>query len=140
MGSGKSRHPLLARLFFQNATTKVTSPIGETTLSGNYPLCDKSWGFWISDQNPNDHKLSEHEKCNIETLNQTIRHQNVEIEKLEQLLKLHQGIDTDESTQEVMSTVLGTLQCIYITKDQSKSMLDDCGQMWQHTPTQFELG
>ena len=46
VGSNKSRQPLLARLFFfGNATAKVAAPIGEPTLSGNYPLCDKNWGF-----------------------------------------------------------------------------------------------
>ena len=66
-------------------------PIGEDSLSGNYPLCDKPWSFWIAEQDANAHKLSEHEKCNIETLNQVIRHQNADIEKFEQLLELHQG-------------------------------------------------
>ena len=57
----------------------------------------------------------------------------------EQLLEHHQGIDTDEVTQTVMATVLGALQCLYITNDQAKSMLDDYDQKWKHTPTQFKL-
>ena len=43
VGSGKSRHPLLVALFFQNAVGKVVASIGESSLSGNYPLCDKPW-------------------------------------------------------------------------------------------------
>ena len=74
--------------------------------------------------------MSEHEKCNIETLNQTTRHQNADIVKLE---------DEDESIQAALTTVLGALQCIYIVDDQSKCMLDDYGQKWKHTPAQFEL-
>ena len=82
VGSGKSDKSLLAQLFFENAVAKVAAPIGEVSLSGNYPLCDKSWSFWITDQDDNTHNLSEHEKCNIEYLNQCIRHQNTVIEKL----------------------------------------------------------
>ena len=38
-----------------------------------------------------------------------------------------------------MTTVLGDLQCIYIDNYQSKCMLDDYGQKWKVTPTQFEI-
>ena len=47
-------------------------------------------------------------------------------------------IDTDETTQLVMVTVLDAL-CLYIANDQSKSMLDDYGQKWKHTPEEFEI-
>ena len=139
VGSGKSGNPLLAQLFFQNVATRVAAPIGEASLSGNYPLTDKVWNFCLADQYSNSNKLSEHEKCNIESLNQGIRHQNTTIEKLEQLLELHQGNDADEVTQEVMTTVLGDLQCIYIDNYQSKCMLDDYGQKWKYIPAQFEI-
>ena len=109
-GSGKSRQALPADLFFQNAAAKVAAPIGEASLSGRFPLCDKPWSFWLAGHHPNDSKLSEYEKCNIEGLNQTIRYQNVAIDKLE----LHQGQDADETIQVALVTVLGALQCIYI--------------------------
>jgi hypothetical protein len=38
VGSAKSGKPLLAQLFFQNATVKVAAPIGESSVSGDYPL------------------------------------------------------------------------------------------------------
>ena len=101
------------------------SRIGEVSPCGNYPFFDKPWSFWIAEKSPNDHKMSEHEKCNVEVLNQTIRHQNADIEKIEQLLELHRGSDADETTQEDMGTLLGTLQWLYIVNDQSKCMIDD---------------
>ncbi len=54
---------------------------------------------------------------------------NVGIKKLEQLLECHQGSDADETTQEVMTTVLDTLHYIYIANDQFKCILDDYGQV-----------
>ena len=110
VGSAKSGKPLLAQLFFQNTEVKVAEPIGEVSLSTNYPLTDKSWSFWLTDHHVNDHKLSEHEKCNIESLNQDIHHQNAVIEKLEQLLERHQGSDQAETTQQVMTNVFDALQ------------------------------
>ncbi len=139
MGSGKSGNPLQAQLFFQNAASKVAVPIGEVSLPGDYPLTDKAWSFWLESQHANDHKLSDHEKCNIEALNQVIRHQNTVFEELEQLLERHQGSDSDETTQEDIATVLDALQCIYIANDQSKCMLHDNGQKLKHTPAQFDL-
>ena len=50
VGSGKSGKPLLATLSFQNTTTKVVDPIGEVSLSDDYPLTDKAWSFWITEQ------------------------------------------------------------------------------------------
>jgi hypothetical protein len=73
VGSAKSGKPLLAQLFFQNVTVKVAAPIGEDSLAGNYPFCDKAWTFWLAEKHDNTHKLSDHEKCNVECLNQTIR-------------------------------------------------------------------
>ena len=68
-----------------------------------------------------------------------IRHQNADIEQIEQLFEHHQGIDTDEVTQAVMATVLGALQYLYIANVQTKRLLDDYGRKWRHTPTQFDL-
>ena len=51
VGSAKSGKPLLAQLFFQNATVKVAVPIGEASLSGNYPLCDTNPGVSGSQNN-----------------------------------------------------------------------------------------
>ena len=50
VGSAKSGKPLLAQLFFQSAAVKVVVPIGETSLAGNYPFCDKTWTFWLEEQ------------------------------------------------------------------------------------------
>ncbi len=58
VGSDKSRQPVPAQLFFQSSAVKVETPIGEASLSDNYPLCDMPWSFWITDQHANDHKLS----------------------------------------------------------------------------------
>ena len=66
VGSVKSGKPLLAQLFFQNAAAKVAAPIGEASLAGNYPFCDKAWTFWLVEKHDNAHKLSDHEKCNVE--------------------------------------------------------------------------
>ncbi len=52
VGSAKSNKPVLAQqLFFQNAAGKVVVPIGESSVSGDYPLCDPAWTFWITTQN-----------------------------------------------------------------------------------------
>ena len=45
VGSAKSGKPLIVQLFFQNAAAKVAAPIGEASLTGNYPFCDKAWTF-----------------------------------------------------------------------------------------------
>ena len=45
VGSTKSGKPLRTQLLFQNAAAKVVDPIGEASLSNNYPLTDKSWSF-----------------------------------------------------------------------------------------------
>ena len=139
VGSGKSGKPLLSQLFFQNAVAKVAAPIREASLAGNYAFCDKAWTFWLAEHHANSHKLSDHEKCNVECLNQAIRHQNDDMDKLGHLLELHQGTDADDATQQAMATVLDALQSIDIVNDQCKCMLDDYGQKWKHTPAQFEL-
>ncbi len=61
VGSVKSGKSLLAQLFFQNDAVKVAAPIGEDSLAGNFPFCDKTWTFWLSEKNANTHKLSDHE-------------------------------------------------------------------------------
>lgn len=65
--------------------------------------------------------------------------ENTVIQQLEQLLEHHQDIESDEDTQAVMVTVLSALQCLYIANDQGKSVLDDYGQKWKNSPSQFEL-
>ena len=40
VGSVKSGKTLLVQLFFQNTAVKVAVPIGEASLSGDYPLSD----------------------------------------------------------------------------------------------------
>jgi hypothetical protein len=57
VGSAKSVKPLLAQLFFQNVTVKVADsikPIGEASLTGNYPFCNKTWTFWLEEQHVNE--------------------------------------------------------------------------------------
>ena len=43
VGSAKSGKPLLAQLFFQNASAKVAGPMGEASGSGDFPLFDGPW-------------------------------------------------------------------------------------------------
>ncbi len=81
--SGVADRPLQPRFFFENATAQFPVPIDEPTLSGEYPLCDKNWSFWLSPSNPNSHNLSDHEKCSVEGFNQVLRHQNTDIQNLE---------------------------------------------------------
>ncbi len=61
VGSAKSGKSLLAQLFFQNAAVKVAVLIGETSGSGDYPLCDTPWTFCLASHHVNDHKFSDHE-------------------------------------------------------------------------------
>ena len=63
VGSAKSKSgkPLLAQLFFQNATVKVAAPIGEDSDSDDFPLLDGPWTYCLATQHPNAHKLSDHE-------------------------------------------------------------------------------
>jgi hypothetical protein len=100
---------------------------------------DKSWAFWMSSTNPNSHRLTDHDKCVVESFNHIIRHQNAAVALLEQLLEHHQAIDADENTQAAMATVFTALQYIASANDSSKSALDDFGQKWKHTAAQFEL-
>ncbi len=58
---------LPATLFFTHASARVATPIGEPILSGEYPQMDKNWGFWMSSTNPNSHRLTDHDKCVVES-------------------------------------------------------------------------
>jgi hypothetical protein len=100
---------------------------------------DKNWGFWMSSTNPNSHRLTDHDKCVIESFNHIIRHQNAATVLLEQLPEYHQTTDTDENTQSDMVSVFTALQYIATANDSSKSALDDFGQKWKHNAVQFEL-
>ena len=137
--SGGGDRQLPAALFFVYASDRVVAPIGEPILSGEYPQMDKNWGFWMSPTNPNSHRLTDHDKCVVESLNHIIRHQNAVSALLEQLLEYHQVNDTDETTQAVMASVFTDLQYIATPNDSSKSAMDDFGQKWKHNAAQFEL-
>jgi hypothetical protein len=95
----------------ESAAAKVAAPIGEVTRSGEHPNCDKNWAFWIRSSNPNAFKLTDHDKYNVEELNMVFRYQNTASVQPEQLLE-QQGVDSDESTQAGMESVLGALQCL----------------------------
>jgi hypothetical protein len=141
-GGGDRQQQLPATLFFAHSAARVAEPIGEPILSGEYPYMDKrdkSWAFWMSSTNPNSHRLTDHDKCVVESFNHIIRHQNAAAAPLEQLLEHHQAIDADENTQAVMASVFTALQYIATANDSSKSVLDDFGQKWKHTPAQFDL-
>jgi hypothetical protein len=137
--SGGGDHPLPAALFFQHAQARVAAPIGEPTFAGEYPQMDKNWSFWMPSTNPNSHRLTDHDKCVVESLNHIIRNQNAAVALLEQLLEHSQAIDTDEDTQAVMPSVFTALQYLTSGNDSSKSDLDDFGQKWKHTVSQFEF-
>ncbi len=125
-GGGDRQQQLPAALFFAHSATRVAAPIGEPTLSGDYPHMDKNWAFWMSSTNPNSHRLTDHDKCVVESFNHIIRHQNAAAALLEQLLENHQAIDADENTQAVMATVFTALQYIASANDSSKySMILD---------------
>lgn len=98
-----------------------------------------NWGFWMSSTNPNSHRLTDHDKCVVESFNHIIRHQNAAAALLEQLLEYHQANDADETTQAAMASVFTALQYIATANDSSKSALDDFGQKWKHNAVQFEL-
>jgi hypothetical protein len=53
--SGGGDHHLPASLFFAHASVKVSTPIGEPILSGEYPKMNKNWVFWMSSTKPNSH-------------------------------------------------------------------------------------
>ena len=136
---GGDRHQLPVEAFFHYASARVAAPIGEPMLSGEYPQMDKNWGFWMAAANPNSHRLTDHDKCVVESLNHIIRHQNAAAALLEQLLENHQATDADEDTQADMESVFTALQYITTVNDSAKSSLDDFGQKWKHTAAQFEL-
>ena len=110
--SGGDDHQLPAAFFFQDVQVRVTTPIGEPTLAGEYPQMDKNWSFWMVSTNPNSHRLTDHDKCVVESLNHIIRHQNAAAALLEQLLEHNQAIDTDEDTQAAMASVFTALQYV----------------------------
>ena len=102
VGSAKSQKPLPAALFFQNAVTKIATPIGPACQVGTFPLLDENWCTWFADTNVD--RLSDVYKCNVESLNQVIRHNNSAIEKMADLLEKHQGTDGEEASA-AMATV-----------------------------------
>jgi len=83
--------------------------------------------------NPNSNRLTDNDKCVVESLDHIIRHQNAAAALFEQLLEYHQANDEDENTQAVMVSVFTTLQYMATVNDCSKSALDDFGQKWKHT-------
>jgi hypothetical protein len=93
----------------------------------------------MSSTNPNSHRLTDNDKCVVESFNHIIRHQNETTALLEQLLEYHQANDTDENIQAVMASVFTDLQYIATANDSSKSALDDFGQKWKYNAVQFEL-
>jgi hypothetical protein len=93
----------------------------------------------MSSTNPNSHRLTDHDKCVVESFNHIIRHQNEATALLEQLLEYHQATDADENTQADMASVFTALQYIATANDSSKSALDDFGQKWNHNAVQFEI-
>ncbi len=137
--SGGGDRPFPVALFFQHAQARVAAPIGEPTLAGEYPQMDKKWSFWMTSTNPNSHRLTDHDKCVVESFNHIIRHQNAEAALLEQLLEHNQTIDTDEDTQTAMASVFTDLQYLASVNDSSKSALEHFGQKWKHTAAQFQL-
>jgi hypothetical protein len=64
--SGQSTKALSPTLFFDSATAKSASEIGEAVGTGDHPGFDKSWDHWFVVSNPNESKLSDHEKANVE--------------------------------------------------------------------------
>ena len=74
--SGGGDRQIPVALFFHHAQDRVTAPISEPTLTGEYPQMDKIWGFWMVSTDPNSHRLTDHDKCVVESLNHIIRHQN----------------------------------------------------------------
>ena len=141
-GSVKSEggdHPLPAAFFFQHAQAKVAAPTGDPTIVDEYPQMDKKWSFWMTSTNPNSHRITDHDKCVVESLDHIIRHQNATVALLEQLLEHNQTNDPDEDTQTDMVSVFTDLQYLASSNDSSKSALDDFGQKWKHTASQFEL-
>ena len=102
VGSAKSQKTLPAALFFQNAVAKIAAPIGPACQVGTFPLLDENWRTWFADTNVD--RFSDVDKCNVESLNQVIRHNNAAIEKMEDLLEKHQGTDGEEASA-VMATV-----------------------------------
>ncbi len=93
-GGGDHQQQLPAALFFAHSAVRVAAPIGEPVLSGDYPYMDKSWSFWMSSTNPNSHRLTDHDKCVVESFNHIIRHQNAAAALLEQLLEHDQLLYT----------------------------------------------
>ena len=85
--SGGGDRQLTDAFFCAHTSVRVAAPIGEPILSGEYPQKDKNWGFWMSLTNPNSHRLTDHDKCVVESLNYIIRHQNVVAVLIEQLLE-----------------------------------------------------
>ena len=74
----------------------------------------------MTSTNPNPHRLTDDDKCVVESLNHIIRHQNAAAVMLEQLLEHNQSIDTDEDTQVAMVSVFTTLQYLVSPNDSSK--------------------
>jgi hypothetical protein len=118
--SGGGDRPFPPPLFFQHAQTRVAAPIGEPTFGREYPQMDKNWSFWMTSTNPNSNRLTDHDKCVVESLNHIIRNQNTAAAMLEQLLEHNQAIDTDEDTQVAMVSVFTALQYLVRPNDSSK--------------------
>ncbi len=97
MVSGQSAKALSTALFFESATVKSTPDIGEEAGTGDYPGFDKRWDHWIGVSNPDESKLSDHEKTNVEELCITARHQAAAVQQLEELMEQLEGVESDDA-------------------------------------------
>ncbi len=116
-GAGDRQHP--AALFLTHASTRVAVPIVEPILSGEYPQMDKNWGFWMSSTNPNSHRLTDHDKCVVESFNHIIRHQNT---------KLTWHPCSRSSSTLPRSTTPPNQRCMILDRNGSKMQITSCIQ------------
>ena len=61
--------------------------IREAAGTGDYQGFDRNWDHWLATSNPNDSKLSDHEKANVEELCITTRHHTGAVHQLEERME-----------------------------------------------------
>jgi hypothetical protein len=106
--SGQSAKALSPAIFFDSATAKSATEIGEVVGTGDYPKVDKSWDYWLAVSNPNASKLSDHENANVEELCITARHNAATVQQLEELMDQLEGVESDDvkTVTDFVDTVL----------------------------------
>jgi hypothetical protein len=91
-------------------------------------LAPKSWAFWMTVVNHNSHRLTDHDKCVVESINHIIRHQNAVV-VLSNNFSSTTKIPTKMRTPKLSWSHYSTLSVTTTLPNQPSTILDRSGRL-----------